>query len=93
MTVSGGFSTSTYGRMISAGYLRTKLTIIVQVGNVPQRADVLIINGLFPAVGGWIGRRVELATVVVVICLISIDGHIIDVGHWITGAPSLPLLP
>ena len=79
--------------MISAGYLRTKLTIIVQVRNIAQSADILIIDGLFPAVRGWIRRGIELAPVIVVVGLITIYRHVIDICHGITGTSRLPLLP
>lgn len=44
---------------------------------------------------GWIRSGIELAvvTVVIVVSLVSIDGHIIDVGHGVTRSSVLPLLP
>jgi hypothetical protein len=93
MTVRSRFSSPAYSRVISAGYLRTKLTIIVQVRNIAQSADILIIDGLFPAVRGWIRRGIELAPVIVVVGLITIYRHVIDICHGITGTSRLPLLP
>ena len=91
MTISCGFSSTTYGRVVSTRYLRTKLTII-QVRNVAKSANILIVDRLFPVMLRWVRSGIELAAIVVVVGLVTVDGHVRHLTHWIASTSILPLL-